>query len=410
MKIANIALQAKKSSQMLLQLPEEQRNSALQNIAQKISDNKNIVLEANQKDLQRAEESLLSSALKDRLLLNESRIDTLVQTAIDISKQQAVVGSIVCDSIREDGLKIKKQRIPLGVVAMIFESRPNVLVDCACLAIKSGNAIILKGGKEAKYSNQSLYYLINEAIKDYLPIHSVQLVDTREEVSDLLQQVGLVDVIIPRGGENLINYVYENSRVPVIAHFKGLCHMYIDASAKYEVAKELCLNAKVQRPGVCNAIESLLIHKSFGKENTQSLLKALEEKHIDLRVDHEMAKSFGYSEANEEDWHTEYLDNILSVKWVDNLNQAIEHIQKYGTNHTESIVSEDVKSIKIFQNAIDASCISINASTRFNDGGQLGLGAELGISTTKLHAYGPMGAQEMTTTRFIIEGNGHIRR
>jgi glutamate-5-semialdehyde dehydrogenase len=293
---------------------------------------------------------------------------------------------------------------------MIFESRPNVVIDCSCLAIKSGNCIVLKGGSEASESNRILADIVRSAIVKHIPKNVVQLIDSREAVAELLNQVGLIDVIIPRGGERLIQYVYDHSKVPVIAHFKGLCHIFVDESADLDSALAIILNAKAQRPGVCNAMETLILHKNLPKEFIDKAIDELLASNIEVRLD----SGVDYSKttlavASEEDWDTEYLDRILSIKLVGGVDQAIEHIHTYGSHHSEAILSKDQTNIDKFKTEVDASSIMINASTRFNDGGEYGLGAELGISTTKLHAYGPMGAKEMTTTRYLVTGSGHTR-
>lgn len=404
------AVQAQKTKNQFLSYSAEKRNNALLSIADALIQNKKDIISANTKDLNLAKENNLSSALLDRLLLDEKRIEAMAAAVKQIAEQAEVVGTITESFTRDDGLKISKQRIPIGVIAMIFESRPNVVVDCSALAIKSGNCIILKGGKEAANSNAILTEIIREAIKDFIPSEVVQIITTRDDVTNLLDQVGLVDVIIPRGGEGLINYVCENSKVPVLAHYKGLCHIFIDETADATQAKDIVLNAKVSRPGVCNAMETLLVHKDFSKEALSEIISELKNAKTDLRLSENLHSIFPETQlATQEDWATEYLDNILSIKMVDSVDEAITHIQEYGSHHTEAILSANENNIKLFQNSIDASSIMVNASTRFNDGGEYGLGAELGISTSKLHAYGPMGAAEMTTQRFIVEGSGHTR-
>ncbi len=297
---------------------------------------------------------------------------------------------------------------------MIFESRPNVVIDCAALAIKSSNAIILKGGKEAKHSNEILGQIIHQSIAKYIPTESVQVISSedRNQVTDLLKMKQYIDVVVPRGGEKLINFVYENASMPVIAHFKGLCHMYIDKEADLKKALTLTINSKTQRTGVCNAIETLLVHQDLLNDWSPILTQELQKRGTELRVDERFLKASkaNLTEATESDWQTEYLDNILSIKTVNNLEDALKHIATYGSNHTECIVSENHDTNNRFLSCVDASCVMINASSRFNDGGQLGLGAELGISTTKFHSYGPMGAAQMTATRYVVMGDGHIRK
>lgn len=404
------AILAQETKNIFLSYSSEARNKALHKIAEDLMTKKNVVLQENAKDIQKAKEDHLSQAMIDRLLLTPERIDSLARAVLEIAKQEEVVGKITQSRTREDGLIISKQRIPIGVIAMIFESRPNVVVDCSALAIKSGNCIILKGGKEASNSNHILAQIIRDAISEFIPKNVVQMIETRDDVTLLLDQVGLIDVIIPRGGEGLINYITANSKVPVLAHYKGLCHIFVDESANSDSVNQICLNAKTSRPGVCNAMETLLIHKNYPIEQIKKLIELFQKANTELRVDQNLKDIFPSLDlATQTDWQTEYLDNILSLKIVDNLDEAIKHIQTYGSHHTEAILSNDENNIKKFQNSIDASSIMVNASTRFNDGGEYGLGAELGISTSKLHAYGPMGAEEMTTERFLVTGSGHIR-
>jgi glutamate-5-semialdehyde dehydrogenase len=403
---------AKEASLKLLSLKNSDRNKAILAIADQLLIDQDIILGANQKDLEEAEKNQLSEALKDRLALTPERLKQISDATKEVAKQEDIVGSIIESSTREDGLIIQKQRIPLGVIGMIFESRPNVVVDCSALAIKSGNAIVLKGGKEATHSNRALFDSITKATSPLLPEASILLIEAREDVAELLQAKDYVDVVIPRGGETLIQYVYDNAKMPVIAHFKGNCHLYIDKEANREWVEPILLNAKMQRTGVCNAVESIVVHKDFDKGILANSLARLDELGCELRVDEKLLEIAPATskKATEEDYATEFLDAIVSVKQVDSLEEAIAHINKYGSHHTEAIITENQQNAEAFSLGVDASCIMHNASTRFNDGGQLGLGAELGISTTKFHSYGPMGAKEMTCTRFLVKGNGHIRK
>lgn len=409
----SFAKKSKEASKALRGLNKELRKQLLLKLADNLINRKDEVIAANKKDLQHADEVQLSSSLKDRLMLDAARIEAMAEGVKSIAAQEEVVGEFYQEFTNNEGLKIKRQRVPLGVILMIFESRPNVVIDCAALALKSSNAIILKGGKEAKYSNEILGEIIQETLKDHLPIESVQVLasDSREEVNQLLECDQYIDVVIPRGGEKLIEHVYKNAKMPVIAHFKGLCHMYLDKKADLKKAMDLVINAKTQRTGVCNAIETLLVHQDLDADFKNSLVSELQKKGTLLLADEDFIKATGANleKATAKDWATEYLDNTLSIKTVASLDQAIEHIDQFGSYHTECIVTEDEQAQVEFLNRVDASCITINASTRFNDGGQLGLGAELGISTTKLHAYGPMGAEQMTTSRYVIVGDGNIR-
>ena len=408
-----LAKKSKEASKELMKMSHSMRKKILLNIASALDTNREPIIKANQIDITNAQQSKLNKAMIDRLLLDNDRIDGMIQGVKKIAEQPEVVNTFYDAQKRDDGLVIRKQRIPLGVILMIFESRPNVVVDCAALAIKSSNAIILKGGKEAKVSNEILGKIIQEAIQSDIPKETIQVLasDKRELIDELLTLNQYIDLVIPRGGEKLIHHVYNNSKIPVIAHFLGLCHIYIDREADMDKASSIIVNAKTQRPGVCNAVETVLIHK----ERIQQLpiiLDALKEKGTELRVDQQIIDELKLTDvkaATEQDWSTEYLDNILSIKQVFSLKEAIEHIQTYGSHHSEAIISESIENAEVFFQSVDASCVLHNASTRFNDGGQLGLGAELGISTTKIHAYGPMGAQEMTTSRFVVLGDGHIR-
>lgn len=396
MSILELAKKAKDASLKLQGLSEEMRLTALDAISKALLTHKDEILAENKKDLEEARKNNLSTAMVDRLTLTDKSILGLSVMCTEVANQKQVVGMIVESHTRQDGLVIQKQRIPLGVIGMIFESRPNVVVDGAALAIKSGNAIILKGGKEAQYSNRKLFEVIHNATVSVLPEGSVNLIETREDVAEILKLSQYIDLMVPRGGSALINYVKANATMPVVAHDKGLCHLYVHEDCTYD-AKSVVLNAKTQRPGVCNALETLILHEKYPKND--EIIQGLKDAGVEIK-----------HPATVDDYATEWLDKKISLKYVKNHHEAIEHIKKYSSHHTESVLAQDPKVIEDFMNSLDASCIAINASTRFNDGGELGLGAELGISTSKLHAYGPMGAAEMTTTRFIVTGKGHIRK
>lgn len=396
MSTLSLAIKAREASLLLQGLSEETRLLALQNISTNLLKYKDEILKENKIDLENAKKNNLSNSIIDRLTLTEKSIFNLSTMCTEVANQKQVVGTIMESHVRPDGLLIQKQRIPLGVIGMIFESRPNVVVDGSALAIKSGNAIILKGGKEAQYSNRKLFQIILNATSSVLPEGSVSLIETRDEVAEMLKLNKYIDLMVPRGGSNLINYVKANATMPVVAHDKGLCHLYVHADCQVD-ATAIILNAKTQRPGVCNSIETLILHESYPKN--ESILKALKDAGVEL-----------VHPASDEDYATEWLEKKISLKFVKNFTEAVEHIKKYSSQHTEAILAQDPQVIQSFLNSLDASCLVINASTRFNDGGELGLGAELGISTSKLHAYGPMGAAEMTTTRFIVTGHGHIRK
>jgi len=408
------AERAKACSTLLMKVPEEVRTRSILAIKKALLQDLPHILAANQRDVEAAKIHGLSLALIDRLTLDETRIQSLADSLQKIAEAPAVLGQIEHHSISSKGFTIDRKRIPLGVIGVIFESRPNVLIDCAALAIKSGNSILLKAGNDAQHSNEALGKLVKKAIAPYLPDDCIQLIPSgdRSLTIQLVQLVGLVDLIIPRGGESLIRMIQEHARVPVIAHAKGLCHLYIHADARTEHAIAITLNAKTQRPSVCNAIETLLVHEELQHRFLPDLLDALLTAGVELRVDGRLAElypQYKLTKAIAEDWDTEYLDKILAVRMVKDEDEAIEHILKHGSHHTEAIVAEDPCVQQRFETSIDASCIAINVSTRFNDGGELGLGAEIGISTSKLHAYGPMGAKELTTTRFVVRGDGHCR-
>ena len=391
MTVLDIAKKAKLATTTLQSIPEEQRLMALEAIAVALTQNKNDILAENKKDLDEASKNNLGAALIDRLTLSEKAILSLADMCRNVADQEQVVGTIVEEYTRPNGLLIQKQRIPLGVIGMIFESRPNVVVDGAALAIKSGNAIILKGGKEAQHSNRKLFDVMAEATVRILPEGSINLIETREDVSEMLKLHQYIDLMVPRGGTSLINHVRANATMPVVAHDKGLCHIYVHEDADTTKVIPLILNAKVQRPSACNAVETLLVHEKYPQ--IKAIKEALQNSKVEIR----------------EEFDTEFLANIINLKIVKDIDEAIAHIQKHTSHHTESILAEDSAAIEQFLNSLDASALMVNASTRFNDGGELGLGAELGISTSKLHAYGPMGAKEMTTTRFLVKGNGQIR-
>lgn len=410
MDIKELVQKAKKAATIFRSCSEAQRVAAIKSIADALRRESAAIIAANQLDLANAKG--LSLALIDRLVLNEARIEEMACTCEKIAEQEQVVGATFESHTRDDGLQVARERIPIGLIGIIFESRPNVVVDCSALALKSGNAVVLKGGKEARHSNQILGELIQQAIAKIVPKDVIQVLDSRgrKALGELLLMREDIDLIIPRGGEGLIQFVYEHSKIPVIAHFKGLCHIYVHRDANLSDAQNICINAKVQRPGVCNAMETLLVHRDLYDTFLPNLIGSLQKSGIEVRGDHMVQKiDPKVKAAKAEDWDTEYLDKILAIRLVQDEDEAIAHIQKHGSHHTEAILASDSGVIQKFKESIDASCIAVNASTRFNDGGQLGLGAELGISTTKLHAYGPMGAKEMTSLRFVVNGKGHIR-
>lgn len=408
-----LARKARKAAEICLSIENERRKLALQAIADALIHNTPKILAANAKDLKAAQKAGFSAAMVNRLEITQSGINTMAMAVRAIDGQTDVVGEIVDRYERPNGLRVRRERVPLGVIAMIFESRPNVVIDCSALAIKSGNAILLKGGKEAAHSNKILGKIVRTAIAPYLPKDAVIVLDStsRKSVQELLKLPQYIDLVIPRGGEGLVKYVVANAQMPVVAHYKGICHVYIHDDADLAQALNIALNAKVQRPGVCNAMETLLVNKHVAKSFLESLIPAYVGNGVEVRGCPRTRKLGGkvVRAATLKDWDTEYLDKIISIKVVDSVDDAIAHIQKHGTHHTEAICATDPDAIRKFVSGIDASCIMVNASTRFNDGGELGLGAEMGISTSKVHAYGPMGARELTTTRFVVEGKGQVR-
>lgn len=411
--VVEMAKKARKASIQMAKLGEAEKNSALLKIAEKIEQDKPFLQDENKKDLERAKAKGLSDAMIDRLTLSDAVIQSMADGLNFVAGLNDPVGSITKTWNRPNGLQISRMRIPLGVIGMIYESRPNVTVDAAGLCLKAGNAIILRGGSEALHSNQALAGVINKALKESgLPENAAQVVPVRdrEAVNILLRQDEYVDLIIPRGGEGLIRAVVENSKIPVLKHYKGVCHVFVDASADFSMAEEICINSKAQRPGVCNAMETLLVHKDLADVFLPQMAEKFKAKGVELRGCSKTCAILPDAiKATDQDWPAEYLDLILAVKIVDDIDDAMDHISKFSSNHTESIVTSDYERAKKFTRQVDSSAVMVNASTRFNDGGELGLGAEIGISTSKLHAFGPMGLEELTTTKFVVLGSGQIR-
>lgn len=412
MDILQLGKKAKEASRILGGLSAEIKDKALFEMADALLQAKYEILSANEKDLGAAREKGMSDALMDRLRLNESRILSMARGLKDLCDLPDPVGQGEIIK-RPNGLTIMRQHVPFGVIGIIYEARPNVTSDAAGLCIKSGNSVILRGGSEAINSNKAIVSaLISGAVKAGIPEDSIQLLEdtSHESARALMKMRQYVDLLIPRGGSALIKAVVENSTVPVIETGVGNCHVYVDESADLEMAKNIIINAKTSRPSVCNAAETLLVHKKVAESFIPEALKALEEKGVELRGCQETCRIFpGAKPASEEDWATEYLDLILAVKVVDNIDEAIEHINKYGTSHSETIVTQNYDSASKFLSRVDAACVYVNASTRFTDGGEFGFGAEIGISTQKLHARGPMGLKELTTVKYLILGNGQVR-
>jgi glutamate-5-semialdehyde dehydrogenase len=369
--------------------------------------------EANRLDLEGAAREGLSSAMVDRLTLSDPIIASMARGLREVAAQPDPVGEVVKMWKRPNGLLVGKKRIPLGVIGIIYESRPNVTADAAALCLKAGNAVILRGGSEAIHSNRAIARVLGAAAASAgIPDGAIQVVGVteREAVLEMLRLEDHIDLIIPRGGEGLIRFVAENSRIPVVKHYKGVCHVFVDESADLAMAERIVLNAKVQRPGVCNALETLLVHRGAAGAFLPRVARALADAGVELRGCPETCRWVPTAlPATEEDWFAEYLDLILAVRVVRSLDEAIQHIETYGSLHTESIVTSDYANAQRFLDEVGSSVVAVNASTRFSDGQQLGLGAEIGISTTKIHSFGPMGAEDLTTTKFIIYGQGQIR-
>jgi glutamate-5-semialdehyde dehydrogenase len=392
-----------------------EKNDALQAIARGIESNRKLLKEENEKDLAMAEENGLSEAMVDRLRLTHERIDSMVKGLRQLIELPDPVGAVLETKERPNGLEINKVRVPIGVIGIIYESRPNVTIDCAGLCLKSGNASILRGGKEAMHSNRAMASIITEALQESpLPDDAVQLIPTveREALNHLLTMDEYVHCIIPRGGEGLIRFVAENSRVPVIKHYKGVCNLFIDASADLNMAEKIAVSSKCGRPGVCNAIENLVVEASIAQEFLPRVAKQLTEQGCELIVDERagtILNNFTTRTATDEDYAEEFLDLRLAIKVVDSLDEAISFVNQYGSGHSESIITSNKKRAESFLNEVDASSVYWNASTRFTDGFEFGLGAEIGISTDRLHARGPMGLEELCTYKYQIIGNGQFK-
>jgi glutamate-5-semialdehyde dehydrogenase len=401
------------AAQELVLLSKAKKNKILLAMADELEARKPQVLAANSDDLKEAENDGLSKALINRLMLNEVRLDGVISSLRAVADLKDPIGTRISRWIRPNGLEITKRRVPIGVIAIIYESRPNVTADTAALCIKTSNAVILRGGKEAKHSNSAIAdALIAGGVKMGLPKHAVQLLRTadRDAVKELVQMEGIVDLVIPRGGEALIRTVTELARVPVIKHYKGVCHTYVDSSADLDSALRIAQNAKCQRPGVCNAMETLLVHADVANEFLPRVAETLGALGVEFRgcpASRSIVPDM--KEATEGDWYEEYLDLILAVKIVDSPADAIDHINTYGSKHSDAIVAEDDAVCKKFTLEVDSATVYVNASTRFTDGGEFGMGAEIGISTDKLHARGPMALEELTTYKYIISGQGQVR-
>lgn len=404
---------AKQASTILAKLSSDEKNKGLKKAAEFMMDRKEEILKANKEDLENAKNNGISGALLDRLMLDEERIKSMADGLLDIALLEDPIGEGSATTKRPNGLIIGQRRVPLGVIGIIYEARPNVTADGFGLCLKTGNAVILRGGKEAINSNIASIKIIQDALEECgLPKTAVQLVEdtSREVANEMMQLDQYLDVLIPRGGAGLIKAVLENSTVPVIETGAGNCHVYVDSEADIKMATDIIINAKVQRPGVCNAIEKVVIHKDILESALPSIYQALKENDVEVRGDQAVRKIENeIIEASEEDWTEEYLDLIIAIKTVDSVEDAIEHINTYSTGHSESIVTSNYFSSQKFLEQVDSSAVYVNSSTRFTDGSEFGFGAEIGISTQKLHARGPMGLKELTSTKYIIYGDGQIR-
>ena len=411
--VVEIAQDARKAASVLARLPSSRKDEALRLMAEKIIGQIPFLVEENSKDLEQARRSGLSAAMLDRLALSEASVRGMARGLLEVADLPDPVGRIAAMWRRPNGLLVGRMNIPLGVIGIIYESRPNVTADAAALCLKSGNAVILRGGSEAFHSNLAITRILQNVLrKTGIPEAAIQIIPLtdREAVHEMLQLEEWIDLIIPRGGEELIRAVVDRSKIPVIRHYKGVCHIFVDDTADLDMAVKVCLNAKVQRPGVCNAMETLLVHRDVAGRFLPVMAEQYRRAGVVLKGC-ETARAIlpDIEAATEEDWHREYLDLILSVRVVRDIDEAMAHIERYGSLHTESIITGSYERSQRFLNEVNSSTVLVNASTRFSDGFELGLGAEIGISTTKLHAYGPMGLEELTTRKFVIYGNGQVR-
>ena len=416
--IHGIGAQARVAARSLAGLATERRNAILRAMAEELLARTPQLLEANAKDLAGASDHGLNKAALDRLRLTEKRIAEMADDIWRVADLQDPVGQTISEWTRPNGLRIAKVRTPIGVIGIIYESRPNVTSDAAVLCIKTGNAVVLRGGSEALNSNQAIAEALQAGgASKGLPANAVQLIPTREReaVAIVAAMDQYIDLIIPRGGHSLIETVVSHARMPVIKHYQGICHVYVDEKADLEMATRIAINAKCQRPGVCNAMETLLVHRGISAEFLKEAAPAFQERGVEIRADqiaYAQLATLNYQplvRAEEKDWSTEYLDTIMSLRVVDDLNQAIDHMERYGSHHSDAIVTGDAEAAEKFLNGVDSATVYWNASTRFTDGGEFGFGAEIGISTDKLHARGPMGLEELTSYKYLIRGDGQIR-
>ncbi len=412
--VSDISQSCNLASKILAKSNSEIKDNAILNIARNLRAESRYIIDENQRDVELAKQKGLSEAMIDRLTLTNEGIDKTSSGLEEIVRLTDPVGEITKMWKRPNGLLVGRMRIPLGVIGIVYESRPNVTADAAGLCLKSGNGVILRGGSETISSNLAISNIIKRSLKEAgLPEECVQLIPVtdRDAVLEMLKQEDYIDLIIPRGGEGLIRFVSENSHIPVLKHYKGVCHVYVDRYADIDMALNICVNAKTQMPSVCNAAETLLIHTDIAETFLPKLYEIYSDLGVEIRgCEHTKKILPDIKLASEDDWYKEYLDLIINIKIVGDMDEAIGHIEKYGSMHTESIVTQDYTNSRRFLNDVNSSTVMVNASTRFSDGFELGLGAEIGISTTKLHSFGPMGIEELTTTKFIIFGDGQIRQ
>lgn len=411
--IRKLALACRDAAQAMFTLDSETKRKLLRDMAAAVEAKCETILAANARDLQQAAAKGVQGAMLDRLRLDAARVTGIANAVREIAALPDPVGLVTRQEIRPNGLKIERVRIPLGVIAMIYEARPNVTADAAALCLMAGNAVILRGGSEALHSNVAIASALQEVLEQHdVPAAALTLIEDlrRETMIELLQLSDIVDLAIPRGGEGLIRFVAEHARVPVIKHYKGVCHLYVDASADEALALNLLVDGKTSRPGVCNALETLLVHRDIAASFLPHAARVLEERGVELHgCERSRALVPGMRAAGDDDYAAEFLDLILAVRVIDDLGAAIGHIQRFGSDHTEVIVTRDDASAQRFVQAVRSAVVMVNASSRFSDGGELGLGAEIGISTTRLHAYGPMGAEALTVERFVVHGAGQVR-
>jgi len=411
--VLKIGADALAASRELARLSTRKKNAILEAMAEELDAQRGFIQEENAKDLAAGKKNGLSTALLDRLELTDARIDGMIKGLRDVAVLNDPIGDEISTWNRPNGLEIKKARVPIGVIGIIFESRPNVTCDAAALCFKTSNAVILRGGKEAIHSNMAIAGAMQKGGETKgMPSAAIQLIPTtaREAVKVMCQMTEYLDLIIPRGGEGLITAVTEMSHVPVIKHYKGVCHTYVDAAADLDMAWKIAENAKCQRPGVCNAMETLLVHRDIAGAFLPKMGEILEARGVEIRGDETVCNLIPAAKtATEADWYEEYLEMILAIRVIDNVDAAIAHINQYGSSHSDAIVTQDAKAEKAFLAEVDSSSVYVNASTRFSDGAEFGMGAEIGISTDKLHARGPMGLEELTTYKFVIAGKGQIR-